>query len=119
MGPLCMFEKSETNHSGKWHVAGSSKFPLFLQLPHIFEVEFMLTKLPPYFSGFSCLVTCSLAYIYTNDDIIEQLVEKCHLLENLRVQRCPGLNSLKISALNLKHLDLNGLDFPQIIMNCP
>ena len=80
---------------------------------------FMLTNLPPYFSGFSCLVACYLAYIYTNDDIIEQLVAKCHLLENLKVQRCPGLNSLKISALNLRNLDLNGLDFPQLIMNFP
>jgi hypothetical protein len=71
---------------------------------------FFFIRLPPYFSGFRHLVTCSLSFIYTNDDILDRFVSKCPLLENLTVQHCTGLRNVKIFAVtnSLKKVSLHG-----------
>jgi hypothetical protein len=102
----------------------------FLDVPtYLFSCEcltllklkwFFFIQLPPYFSGFKHLVTCSLSFIYTNDDILDRFVSKCPLLENLTVQHCTGLRNVKIFAVNLKCLDFTGFESEiSVTVNCP
>jgi hypothetical protein len=125
MGSMRIFEKSETNRSQQyfdWQFLGCSNFSIFLRMPNIIEapVVFLYTRLPPYFSGFRHLVTCSLSFIYTNDDILDHLVSKCPLLENLTVQHCTGLRNVKIFAVNLKCLEFTGFECESsVTVNCP
>lgn len=88
------------------------------------------TPLPPHFSGFKYLITCSLIGVSTNDDILEQLVAKCPLIESLRIEYCTGLRDLKMCAVNLRFLGFEGnytaesvtVDSPKLVdvgvLNC-
>lgn len=90
---------------------------------------FHFREIPTYsFREFRCLRTCFLSCLHTSDGILEYLVTKCPLLENLTVQSCTGLRNVKISAVNLKNLDFTigkTLNFTNsnrpssLTLNCP
>jgi len=82
---------------------------------------FDFRQLPTYsFGGFRCLRTCFLSHLHTSDDILEYLVARCPLLENLTVQSCNGLSNVKISAPNLTNLDFTDNNRPSsLTLNCP
>jgi len=82
---------------------------------------FDFREIPAYsFGGFKCLRTCFLSRLHTTDAILDYLVTRCPLLENLTVQNCNGLNNTKISAVNLKKLDFTDNNRPSsLTLNCP
>lgn len=71
-------------------------------------VGFDLPRLPLNFCGFRDLRTCSLILITITGEILEKLIAKCPLLENLTVKECVGRINFKISTANLKYLDFTG-----------
>lgn len=82
---------------------------------------FDFREIPAYsFGGFKCLRTCFLSRLHTTDAILDYLVTRCPLLENLTVQNCNGLNNTKISAVNLKKLAFTDNNRPSsLTLNCP
>ena len=105
----CICKESATNYFESSVLYGCSKFSVFLWLPHFFGAHGFLFQTTSDFSGFRYLRTCFLSDVYIIDDMLERLVEKCPLLENLRVGSCTmGLNTLKISSQSLKYFNFSG-----------
>ncbi|RXH97943.1 hypothetical protein DVH24_010268 [Malus domestica] len=68
-----------------------------------------LLQPPPKFQGFRSLKTCRLFNVTLDQDVFENLIVCCHLLERLMLIHCDGLTQFKIDAPNLKDLHFKGV----------
>lgn len=68
-----------------------------------------LLKPPSTFKGFRCLKSLDLQHISMDQDVFEDLISKCPLLERLTLMNFDGFSILNIQAPNLQFFDIGGV----------
>ncbi|XP_070678620.1 F-box/FBD/LRR-repeat protein At1g13570-like [Malus domestica] len=68
-----------------------------------------LLQPPSKFQGFRSLKTCRLFNVTLDQDVLENLIVCCPLLERLTLWHCDALTRFKIDAPNLKFLHFKGM----------
>ncbi|XP_068321014.1 F-box/FBD/LRR-repeat protein At1g13570-like isoform X1 [Pyrus communis] len=68
-----------------------------------------LLQPPSKFQGFRSLKICGLSNVTLDQDVFENLIVCCPLLERLTLFHCDGLTQFKINAPNLKNLHFKGV----------
>jgi hypothetical protein len=81
--------------------------------------NYILTHLPPHFSGFNHLMTCSFRGMEFTDESLSRFISHTPFLENLSILDYVGLTKPVISSPNLKHLSIGGVEMEGFTMNCP
>lgn len=79
------------------------------------ELYHCLLKLPPKFKGFRSLKSMDFQLVHLSQDVLENMIVCCPLLEKLTLANCDGFTRFKIHAPNLQIFDLEG-DYEDFIL---
>jgi len=83
---------------------------------HCLKLNWCCLKPPTMFEGFRNLKSLVLNLVRVDDDVLENLISGCPLLEKLRLQEIYSLNQINIHAPNLKFFEIYG-EFEGISFN--
>ncbi|PSS15791.1 F-box/LRR-repeat protein [Actinidia chinensis var. chinensis] len=70
---------------------------------------------PPNFNGFFLLKDLSIGFSGIGDEVVEAIVSSCPILESLTLQRCSGLNKVKIASWGLKRLVFDETELGELL----
>lgn len=79
------------------------------------ELYHCLLKLPPKFKGFGSLKSMDFQLVHLSQDVLENMIVCCPLLEKLTLANCDGFTRFKINAPSLQIFDLEG-DYEDFIL---
>lgn len=68
-----------------------------------------LLKPPSTFKGFRILKSLDIQYVKLAQDVLENMIVCCPLLERLTLKSCDGVSKINIDAPNLRFLDVRGV----------